>query len=493
MRTFTLQAARDYEAAHTADIPPADRPAYHLCPRIGWMNDPNGFCWYNGMYHISYQYYPYATNWRPMHWGHAVSKDLIHWQYLPAALAPEAKCDSSGCFSGSALTLPDGRHLLMYTGVRKETDDEMDKGIQNLCLALGDGENYTKYPLNPVLTGADLPEGFSEVDFRDPKIWQEEDGSYSCVTGCRAADGSGAILLFRSPDAFHWHFRAILDCSRNEYGRMWECPDFFPLGGKHLILTSPQDMDNVGMEFHNGNGVVCIAGDYNPKTDEFFRQSIASVDYGLDFYATQTTLAPDGRRLMIAWMQNWDALAGQPSEWKWFGQLTFPRELEWRDDRLIQRPARELDELHGRRVGHRHVRVHEESTLAGVYGRVADMTVRVYPKPGASYGFFRIKFAKGSRQYTSVSYRPDSSVLHLSRAHSGLNRDFVHERECQVRDRGGELELRILLDRYSAEIFVNGGEQTLTTVIYTPQTADGISFESDGEVLVDVEKYDLIL
>ena len=172
--------------------------------------------------------------------------------------------------------------------------------------------------------------------------------------------------------------------------------------------------------------------------------------------------------------------------------MTTPRELTFRNDRLIQNPVRELDALHGRRVAYKNVVVNEEVSLTGVYGRVLDMTVTVKPGDDKGYERFRIKFAKGSQHYCSVSYRPHTSTLRMSRTHAGFNRYFVHERKCRVRSQNGEIKLRILLDRYSAEIFVNDGEQALTMTFYTPQTADGISFECSGQALVSVEKYDII-
>ena len=142
-----LERAREYELAAERDIAPAERPLFHLSARCGWMNDPNGFSFYNGQYHLFYQYHPYTSHWGPMHWGHAVSRDLLHWEYLPAALAPDTAYDGGGCFSGSAATLPDGRHLLMYTGVSK--DGVRKKQTQNL--AVGDGRDYQKLPQNPVI------------------------------------------------------------------------------------------------------------------------------------------------------------------------------------------------------------------------------------------------------------------------------------------------------------------------------------------------------
>ena len=118
-----LGKARQYEEKREKEIKETERPAFHLTPRIGWMNDPNGFSYFAGKYHMFYQYHPYSTKWGPMHWGHAVSDDLLHWENLPAALAPDTEYDKDGCFSGSAITREDGRHLLLYTGVVKEMQE----------------------------------------------------------------------------------------------------------------------------------------------------------------------------------------------------------------------------------------------------------------------------------------------------------------------------------------------------------------------------------
>ncbi|MBO6152777.1 MAG: glycoside hydrolase family 32 protein, partial [Clostridia bacterium] len=165
-----LRDARRYEEGIETYIKPEDRPGFHLSARVGWMNDPNGFSFYMGQYHMFYQYHPYDSHWGPMHWGHAVSTDLLHWEYLPAALAPDRIYDRDGCFSGNAITLPDGRQMLMYTGIINEIGEGgKTQEVQTQNLAFGDGLDYEKYEGNPVLTDADLPEGGSKYAFRDPK------------------------------------------------------------------------------------------------------------------------------------------------------------------------------------------------------------------------------------------------------------------------------------------------------------------------------------
>ncbi len=314
-----LEKARKYEDEQGKQIKAKDRPVFHVSPYVGWMNDPNGFSYYRGEYHLFYQYHPYNTYWNSMHWGHVVSKDLLHWEYLPAALAPDEEYDKIGCFSGSATELGDGRQLLIYTAVDQEKmEDGTVRDIQTQAVAVGNGKDYKKYEKNPVLTAKDLPEGASKVDFRDPKIWKGKDGNFYCVIGSRPADGSGQILLYRSKDGFEWGFVSILAENKKRFGKMWECPDFFELDGKHVLLTSPQDMLPEGFEFHNGNGTLCIIGEMDKDTYTLKEQFTQSVDYGIDFYAMQTLEAPDGRRIMIGWMQNWDTLAHRDNDSKWF-------------------------------------------------------------------------------------------------------------------------------------------------------------------------------
>ncbi len=487
-----LQRARDYELTHFARIPPEDRPAFHLTPRVGWMNDPNGFSVYQGQYHLFYQYHPYDTKWGPMHWGHAVSGDLLHWTPLPAAIAPDMPYDSDGCFSGSAIELDDKRHLLMYTGVRREQQpDGSYMDYQTQCLAVGDGVNYVKYAGNPVLTGADVPEGFSIRDFRDPKLFRNSDGSFGCVVGNRSDDGSGAILLFTSPDGFRWEFSSILDRSRNRLGRMWECPDYFHLDGRDVIVTSPQELCARGLEFHCGDCTMAILG--RLTQGQMRRDAVQAIDYGLDFYAPQTLESPDGRRIMIGWMQSWDTVGGCPAGAKWFGQMSIPRELSIREGRLIQNPVRELANCRRNPVLHRDVPVHDEVSFKDVRGRMIDMTVTIKSWNEKGFSLFQIRFAKDEQYHTSLLYRPEECSLLLSRTHAGFTRDYVHQRECRVWPRNGELKLRILLDRFSAEIFVNDGEQAMTTTLYTPLSAEEITFRCSGRALVTVEKYDIVM
>ncbi len=493
MTSQTLREARKYEEVLGKIIKKEERPQFHLTPRSGWMNDPNGFSYYREKYHMFYQYYPYESKWGPMHWGHAVSSDLLHWEYLPAALAPDEIYDMDGCYSGSAIDLPDGRQLLIYTGVSREHQGHgIHREVQTQCIAVGDGIDYEKYEKNPVLDVKDLPEGSSKADFRDPKIWKKEDGTYCCIVGNRPADGSGQILLYTSADGFRWEYKSILASNYNRFGKMWECPDFFELDGKWVLITSPQDMLPEGFEYHNGNGTLCLIGEFDEEAGTFREMHNQSIDYGIDFYAPQTVLTPDGRRVMIGWMQNWDSCGIRLPEERWFGQMSLPRELSVKDGRLYQAPIRELNAMRHDKVEYAGVTVSGTVWLEGIKGRRIDMELTIRPgDPENLYQKFAVRFAQNERYYTSISFRPRESILKVDRKFSGSRRASIHQRRSLVKMLNGELKLRIILDRFSVEVFVNGGEQVLSAAMYTEQEAEGVSFFADGAVNVDIVKYDL--
>lgn len=297
----TLEAARKYEKEYEVD---ADkRPLFHVTPPIGWMNDPNGFSVYKGQIHLFYQYHPYSNVWGPMHWGHQVSEDMISWKQYPTALAPDKEYDEEGCFSGSAVMTNLG-HVLFYTGVSKDKNGGCN--LQNQCMAVGDGVGYKKLKNNPVLTGAVMPEGFSHIDFRDPKVW-EEDGIYYMLTCSRDAQNKGMIALFsnseihqylektelteQETEAFEkaagcWKYEGVFAEHMERLGSVWECPDYFRLDGKDVLLFSPPDVQAQGNELHNGNNAIYVVGTYDHAKKQFQMGQPHTLDKGLDFYAS---------------------------------------------------------------------------------------------------------------------------------------------------------------------------------------------------------------
>ena len=488
-----LAAARRAEAEGQEKISAEERPGFHLTPAVGWMNDPNGFSYYGGEYHLFYQYNPYSTHWDTMHWGHAVSSDLLKWTYRPAVLAPDMPYDEGGCFSGSAVTLEDGRQLLLYTGLKPNPDDKDSECIQMQNVAVGDGTDYVKYEKNPVIETEALPEGLNPCHFRDPKIIGLKDGTFGALTVSRDWEGLSHVLLYKSSDGFSWKFCREFFRNDGRFGRMWECPDFFELDGKWFLIVSPMEMRREGFEYHNGFGNIIMGGEFDEDSYDFTPDYDQNLDYGIDFYAAQTILSPDGRRIMIGWMQNWATISLWGNHLPWAGQMTLPRELSFHDGRLYQQPVRELSAYYGSEVFYRKVPVTDEISLYGVDGRMIDLEVSVSPAQDEPlYRYFVIRFAMNADCYTEAAYSPDTGLFLIDRENAGSRAATIHQQSCLVPEsRDGNLSVRIILDRYSFEIFINDGRYVMSAVIFSDLCAEQITFRAGGKAMIDVSKREI--
>ena len=489
MATTKLQQARAYEKENMSTVPSSERPCYHVTGPVGWINDPNGFSEYDGFYHLFFQYHPYSVKWGPMHWGHARSRDLITWEYLPAALAPDEEYDRDGCYSGSAITLDDGRHLLIYTAVKKEDKDGSAREFQQQAIAVGDGINYTKSFANPVIGTSMIPQGNSTSDFRDPKVFREN-GRYYAVVGSRDKDGFGEALLYESPDCVNWQFVTIVDKSGGKFGKMWECPDYFELNGRRILMASPQEL--TGDEgFYPGSISVFFIGSAGADLS-LNREAIQLIDEGPDFYAPQTMLAGDGRRLMIGWMQNWETSDTQSAGRKIFGQMTVPRELEYKNGRVYQNPVREIETYRKGKIICRGATVCGETYLEGINGRIIDLAVTIDFSKNTGLCDFRIELARDDEHSTKMCYDPQNSMVTIDRSRSGCPENPTNIRKFKVEPQRSILKIRMLLDKNSIEFFFNDGQMAASISIYTPLSADAICFYAESEIKMDIEKYGLL-
>ena len=483
---FILEKVRKYEKEFINCISKEEKPSFHLCAPIGWINDPNGFSTFNNEYHLFYQYHPYDVVWGPMYWGHSKTNDFIKWEQLPIALAPEASYDMGGCFSGSALEY-DGKHVIMYTGVLDNKDENGERVVrQTQCIAIGNGENYEKLECNPVITHEMLPEGSSLEDFRDPKIWREGEEFY-CVVASRSNDGSGQILMYKSNNLKEWEFVTIVDNSKNKVGRMWECPDLFSLNGKGVLIISPQEVKATKDGFHNGSNTAYLIEKYDNEKKSFERESCNVIDFGLDFYAPQTLESIDGRRIMIGWMHSWENRI-VPGNFKWCGMMTMPRELTLRDGCLIQNPIREIENYYKNTVEYNNLIIKDEVSLDGIFGRELDITIDI---DGSQAEEFKIKLAKNNEYETIISFNSKKNIIEFDRSYSGNYGDILHKREMKVRDKNGKVKMRLIIDKYSVEIFANDGEQVMTSTFYTPLEATDITFASEGNSIINIKKHDI--
>ena len=250
----------------------------------------------------------------------------------------------------------------------------------------------------------------------------------------------------------------------------------------------------MGLEFHAGNANMCILGEYDLASHRLLRECIQAIDYGLDFYAPQTLKTFDGRRVMIGWMQNWETSGHTFPGKRFMGQMTIPRELTIRNGRLCQVPVRELESCRNNKVTYQNVQVAGETSLQGIRGRFLDLTVTVRPQVEApTYRWFQIDVAGDEHHFTSIRFTPTDNLIRIDRSQSGLSWDIVNVREFPIQDNSGEVKFRMILDRYSLEVFINDGEQAASNVIYTSLEAQDIRFSCDGAALIDVEQYDLEL
>lgn len=461
------------------------RLAFHLMGEFGWMNDPNGFIYFNGEYHMFYQHFPYQPVWGPMHWGHAVSRDLVTWRYLPVALAPDQAYDSDGCFSGSAIER-DGKLYLMYTGHLITGPDKEQDYRQNQNIAVSeDGIHFKKWASNPVIGPDQMPAGLSQKDFRDPKLF-ERGGAYYAVLGSNDGQGNGLVLLYRSDDLVNWSFAGEIARSDGRLGDNWECPDLFELGGRDVLVMSPQRMPSQGDDYHNLHSTTYMIGRLDVGLGNFTYDRYEPVDYGFDFYAPQTTVDPKGRRIIMGWMETWESEIPTQLGHYWAGAMTMPREVILQGEWLAFRPLEEMKAY--RRNGY-------EASGIPLSG-IRDMDVRgdcyelevVFEAGHAEE--FGLKLRVSGDEETVLSYRQDDGLFRFNRDQSGIG--LGGERRTKVLLKDGLLALNIFVDKSSVEVFIQGGEKVMTGRIYPGADSLGIQAYAKGACsMVSFKKWDM--
>jgi beta-fructofuranosidase len=407
------------------------RPKYHFMPQANWMNDPNGLIQWKGVYHLSYQYNPIGVGFGSMHWGHASSRDLVHWTHLPIALAPTpGGPDKDGSWSGCAVS-NDGVPTLVYTGVHPQVQ----------CLATSDDEMivWEKDPHNPVISGP--PEGLDATGFRDPCVWRE-DGAWYMVLGSGARGVGGMILLYQSQDLRDWEYIGPLLQGRiEETGHNWECPNYLRLGDRRLLIFSPEP-------FRQAHYYV---GDQDAHR---FAPSVHGLlDHGGLYYAPQAFIDERGRRISFGWL-----LEGRTKEATevagWAGVQSLPRELTLGDNGdLVQRPIEELASL---RSDHQRIasRTWEGRETLGIAGDSLELDLAIRPQ-GAMAGLEVLR-SPGGEERTVVMYDPARQVLSVDSRRASLD-DGAQGRlaEAPLALEDGSLRLRVYVDRSVVEVFAN--------------------------------------
>lgn len=409
------------------------RPRCHFLPAANWLNDPNGPIFWQGHYHLFYQYNPNGAFWGTMHWGHAVSENLLDWTHLPLALAPDAPYDKDGVFSGCAVD-DNGVPTIIYTGTLPE--------VQCLAVSQDHLRTWQKSPENPLLAAA--PEGLNLTDFRDPHVWREGE-EWRMIVGSGVKDVGGAILLYGGKSLTAWKFIGLLcEGKRAETGAIWECPDFFPLGDKWVLLASP---------IPNGKTFYFI-GDY--RDNRFVPERQGVCDFG-NFYAAKSFTDGAGRRILWGWSTEARSEAAYRAA-GWAGCMAFPRALALTAGGELQMtPAPEIELLRGEPIDFTPSLAGRELDLVDVsLGVHFEIELEVAAENAAQIGLLLCLSPDGAEQ-TRLIYDYEKQTLGIDREHSSLSPDADRRPQSGslVLSEGENLRLRVFVDGSIIEVYAN--------------------------------------
>jgi beta-fructofuranosidase len=428
------------------------RPQYHLLPAANWMNDPNGPIFWQGKYHMFYQYNPNGAFWGDMHWAHAVSEDMVHWKHLPIAMAPTpGGPDKDGVFSGCAVI--DGNEVTaVYTGVNPET--------QCIATSAGDLTNWKKFAGNPVVAAP--PAGLEVTGFRDPCVWKEGD-TWLMAVGSGFHGKGGAVLLYESKDLRHWTYLHPLISGHMksgpsakdpvDSGEMWECPDFFPLGGKHLLVVSTERV------------VKYWLGSYADR--QLRAETTGGIDYG-SYYAARTMTNTGDRRILWGWITEGRTVEAQKAA-GWSGAMSLPRELTLFHSQVQMRPAAEVVALRGKKLG------------GDAAGDCLEILAEITPGDAPLAGL-NVRSAPDRSEQTPIYYDREQRLICVDRSQSSTDKNVDRGMQSGpfLLGRGEPLRLHIFLDGSVLEIFAND-RFCLTARVYPANPrSTGIALYSSG-------------
>lgn len=444
------------------------RPLFHFTPQGNWMNDPNGMVFYNNKYHLFYQYYPDSTVWGPMHWGHAVSTDLVHWTHQPVALFP----DSLGyIFSGSAVADVNNTSGLGKEGkvplvaIFTHHDPEGEKAgkntyqVQSIAYSLDDGETWTKYDSNPVLKNPGIK------DFRDPKVsWHEPTKKW--IMTLATLD---RITFYSSPNLKEWTKESEFGENVGAHGGVWECPDLFPLkhDGKEIwiLLVSINPGGPNG-----GSATQYFTGNFDGHTFTPLHTDTRWIDYGPDDYAGVTWANTGERKIFLGWMSNWQYANLVPTE-KWRSAMTIPRDLslEKLGDKyhISSTPSKELDVLKGDNIPF----TSSSATLNG--GAVLHLTTDKLED-------FAVTLSNDSSQKTIIGYNKAANQYYIDRTvsgKSGFEKGFASRTVAPRVTVTDSADITLVIDVASVEMFADKGVTVMTGIFFPGKDYTNITIE----------------
>jgi fructan beta-fructosidase len=449
------------------------RPQYHFSPATNWMNDPNGMVYYDGEYHLFYQHYPDSSVWGPMHWGHAVSRDLIHWERLPIALYPDANGD---IFSGSAVVDwnntsgfgKDGQPALVavftYHDMAGEKAGRIDYQTQGLAYSLDKGRSWTMYEGNPVMKNPGI------ADFRDPKVFWYQPGGY-WIMSLAVKD---RIHFYRSANLKDWDFMSEFGADIGAHGGVWECPDLFTLpvadGSERWVLFV--SINPGGPQ--KGSATQYFIGNFDGKKFTPQDSLVRWIDYGSDNYAGVTfsdVPAEDGRRIFIGWMSNW--LYGQEvPTYTWRSSMTLPRTLSLAPDRTgFMLKSVPSSEVYAWANAPASPLANPATTSTATYY----LAFEDIADPGMA-----ITISNAEGEFVLVSF--DGASFKIDRRKSGphdFSKEFYAEHAAPLPPNPIR-KIEIFMDVSSIEVFVNDGELVMTDILFPSSSFNQIAWDGQA-------------
>lgn len=417
----------------------------HLKAPANWMNDPNGFIYYKGKYHLFYQHFPFAPVWGTMHWGHAVSEDLVHWEHVGVALFPTIESDRNGCFSGSAVE-HDGKMYLYYTGVHydKASPENIHLALDDkftstqLMICSKDGFSFDNFHGKKVVVPPIADSKIGDwTHTRDPKVWRGRDAWYM-VLGTKTEERTGKILFYKSEDLEHWSY---VNCvSKDErFGSMWECPDYFETEGGEVLMLSPMGLSDDKM--HYAEHAICMGAAFDEDNCTMeISDSYQFVDYGLDLYAPQSTVDAEGRRVIVGWIRMPEAVTRKDGV-TFRGMFALPRIVEVKDNHIYFRVHPNVEKAFTKQI-----QDISEADEAG-YRVSFDLA----DGESVDIGGYRI-FRKGETICTDRSeVFPENGDYRMQFATPALREGY---------------HLDVYVDENLVEVFVNNGEYVISNAVY---------------------------